>query len=150
MYRLLSVIVITVLFLGCGQKAEETTASEPMTEESNPLADYAGEWALQALSMDGDVLVELGMIATDSPDGWAMTFGHLSEPVPGSQVAAQGDSVSAAFGPYWSALQDQVMVSTTSVFKVSGDQLDGRFTAVYTNGEPPILHGRLTGSRVTE
>jgi hypothetical protein len=150
MYRLLSVIVVAALFLGCGQKAEETAASEPATEDSNPLADYAGEWTLQALSMDGDLLVEVGMIASDSPDGWGMTFGHLSEPVPGSQVTVQGDSVSVAFGPYSSALQDEVMVTTTSVIKVTGDQLNGRFTAVYTNGEPPILHGRLTGSRATE
>ena len=150
MYRFLSAIVIAVLVMGCGQKAEEQAATEPLVEEANPLADYAGEWALQALSMDGDLLVEVGMTATDAPNGWAMNFAHLSEPVPGNEVAVRGDSIVVAFGPYWSALQDQVMVTTTSVFKVDGDQIDGHFTAVYTSGDPAILNGRLMGTRVTE
>ena len=150
MYRFLSALTLSVLLIGCGQKAEESATPEPMVEEANPLADYAGEWTLQALTMDGDLLVELGMMATDSPEGWAMTFDHLSEPVPGSAVEMRGDSAVVDFGPYWSALQDEVMVTTTTVFKVDGDAVSGSFTAVYTNGDPPVLNGLLTGTRSSE
>ncbi len=148
MHRFLATILLAALFVGCGQKAEEPAASEPVVEEANPLAAYAGEWSLQALAQDSDdLLVELGMTATDSPDGWTMNFDHLSEPVPGSGVQVRGDSVMVTFGPYWSALQDQVMVTTSSVLHLEGDQLVGHFTATYTNGNPPVLNGRLVGTR---
>ena len=151
MHRFLTIILLAVVVVGCGQKAEEPAASEPVVEEANPLAAYAGEWSLQALAQDtDDVLVEVGMTASDSPDGWAMNFGHLSEPVPGNQVMAQGDSVMVTFGPYWSALQDEVMVTTSSVLRLEGDQLVGYFTATYTGGDPPVLNGRLVGTRASE
>ena len=148
MYRVLTLVVCGILFLGCGRPAEEQQATETEQQEVNPLAAFAGEWTLQAMPMDGDdVLVAVGMTATDNSDGWAMNFEHLSEPVPGQVLAVVGDSVTVSFGPYWSALRDEVMVTTRSVVAVSGDQMSGHFQAEYASGEPAVLHGRLQGAR---
>lgn len=139
-------LIVAGLLLGCGRTSDPESTSETATHEMGSLARYAGEWSLQALPMEGDsALVEFSMVATDNMDGWSIDFEHLAEPVPAQVTTTTGDSLSVAFGPYASALREDVVVSVESIMDIDGDQLTGIFTANYETGEP--LSGRIRGTR---
>ncbi|NNF56919.1 MAG: hypothetical protein HKN04_01635 [Rhodothermaceae bacterium] len=147
MRQFLSILTFA-LVLGCAQPEEPPVVDMP-DEPAQPAApSFAGDWTVQAMPLDSDsALVELGMTTADNTDGWSMQFDHLDEPVPASSVVIAGDSATVTVGPYSSALRDEVMVTTTSVIYVNGDDLMGRFSATYDDAESTVLEGRLRGTR---
>ncbi len=151
--RRTAVLGFLVLAVGCGsgedQPAPAAEMSEPEAPAATNLADFAGTWAMQAMTEAGDsVLVEYEMFATDGTDGWSITFPDR-EPIPANSVEAAGDSVIVHLGPFSSALRDNVMVSTVTVFRIVDGNLTGYFTATYdTEGEDQILNGLQAGQRI--
>ncbi len=144
MYRI-GVSLCAVLLVGCTSREQAAQMPEP---ETSVFAAYVGEWNLQAFSRDGgDPLVELGLMAGESAEEWSMIFDHLDAPVSAVSLTSSGDSVTVEFAPYRSALREGVMVTTTTVLHAHGDELSGRFSAVYASGEPKVLRGRLAGTR---
>ncbi|NNM07095.1 MAG: hypothetical protein HKO65_18530 [Gemmatimonadetes bacterium] len=104
---------------------------------------------MRAMTEAGDsVLVAYEMTATDGTDGWSITFPDR-EPIMAHTVEAAGDSVVVHLGPYPSALRDDVMVSTVTVFRMVDGSLAGYFTATYAaEGGDEILNGLQMGERI--
>ncbi|MDX1439181.1 MAG: hypothetical protein R3284_04685 [Rubricoccaceae bacterium] len=144
MHRFVGILALAVLW-GCGPNNDEPPPATPAEPEA---ASFAGSWSMEALPMEGDsVLVAFTMTATDSTSGWSITFDHLDEPVTAANVILDGESATVEMTPYPSALRDNSMVTTTSVFTVDGDAMTGQFTAEYDTGDPAVLEGRLRGVR---
>lgn len=95
------------------------------------LADMAGTWNMRTLNMAGDsVLVTYDIFATNDITGWTLTFPGRA-PIPVRVIEVAGDSVMIDAGPYDSALQHGVTVSTRFDMKLEGDRLTGLITAIY-------------------
>lgn len=95
------------------------------------LADMAGTWNMRTLNMAGDsVLVTYDIFATNDVTGWTLTFPGRA-PIPVRVIEVAGDSVIIDAGPYPSALQHGVTVSTRFDMKLEGDRLAGLIAAVY-------------------
>jgi hypothetical protein len=144
--RLPFLLVLGVL-AGCAQPDEPAaveTVDEPAAVE---VASFDGEWSMDAMPLDSDsVLVTSRLIASDSPDGWSLTFDHLDAPVPATEVSIDGETAIATFAPYASALREGVMVDTLrTTLRVGFTGLDGEFTAHYADGQ--VTNGRLRGYR---
>ena len=137
--RRFTLLCCMALLMACAPADEDDTLS---------LADVAGTWSMQALQQAGDsVIVTMEMTATDSYDGWAIAFAGR-DPITARVLAVEGDSIVSEFGPYESALRAGVMVTTTSVMRLDGDNLVGTFVARYATTEADsILRGRLQGVR---
>ena len=151
--RRLAVLGFLIAAAGCGsgqdQEAPETEMQEAAAPAGNPLADFAGTWAMQAMTESGDsVLIEYEMTAMAGTEGWTVTFPDR-DPIPAHIMDAQGDSVVIHLGPYPSALRDDVSVTTLTVSRIVDGRMVGYFTATYdTEGEDSVLKGRQQGERV--
>ena len=103
---------------------------------------------LEAYAPDGtDPLVAVLLKATDHADGWSAKFTHLEEAVPYNTVTMRGDTIVLTSVPYLSALREGQTVSTTTYLKVDGDNMSGRFEAMY-EGNPEMGHGTIKGEKV--
>lgn len=146
------ILGILLFAVACGggqdQQAQEAEMPQAEAPAAMSLADFAGTWTMQALTEAGDsVLVEYEMVATDSPDGWTITFPGR-EPITPSMVHLEGETLHINVGPYASALRDDVMVSTESVIRMVDGALEGEFVATYeTEGEDRLLRGLQRGRR---
>lgn len=110
------------------------------------LADLAGTWDVRAISEAGDT-VPYQLVATDSRQGWEMRA-EGRDPIPLQVVAVEGDSVVTRTAPYASMLREDVMVTVTSVMRLSGSRLAGTWVARYeTTGADSVLTGRAEGTR---
>ena len=151
--RRILVLVCLISVVGCGsgqdQEAPEAEMQEAAMPAANPLADFAGTWAMRAMTEEGDsTLIEYEMTATSDTEGWTVTFPDR-DPSPAQITEAQGDSVVIYLGPYPSALREDVSVSTVTVSRVVDGRMMGYFTATYeTDGEDSVLKGRQEGERV--
>jgi hypothetical protein len=135
------------LLVACAP-SDEQAAMETSEAPTIALGDVAGTWAMDALTETGDsAIVTMEMTATDSYDGWTITFTDR-DPIATRVIAVGGDSIVSEFGPYESALRAGVMVTTTSVIRLDGDNLVGTFMARYETTEADsILRGQLRGMR---
>jgi hypothetical protein len=128
-------------------------ADRPVEEEASDasmisLADVAGVWTMQAFADTGNTaLITYEMLATDSAEGWVVTFPDR-EPLPARLLPVEGDSMVIDVGPYESVLRQGVMVSTQSVFRLDDANLTGTFVARYeTTQADSLLRGRQQGTR---
>lgn len=120
-------LACVVLIAAC---ASRTIPPADVTE-SVSLADMAGTWNMRTLNMPGDsVLVTYEIFATNDVSGWTLTFSGR-DPIPVRVIEVSGDSVIIDAGPYPSALQHGVTVSTRFDMKLQGERLTGLITAVY-------------------
>jgi hypothetical protein len=148
----LPLLGILLVAVACGGGQDQEAGQTEMPEAEGPaaltLADFAGTWSMQALTESGDsVLVEYEMVATDSPEGWTITFPGR-DPVQAAMVHLEGETLHIDIGPYASALRDDVMVSTQSVIRMVDGALEGEFVATYeTEGEDSVLRGLQRGQR---
>lgn len=146
------ILGILMFAVACGggqdQQAEEAEMPQADAPAAMSLADFAGTWTMQAMTEAGDsVLVEYEMVATDSPDGWTITFPDR-EPITPSMVDLDVETLHIHVGPYSSALRDDVMVSTVSQVRMVDGALLGEFVATYeAEGEDTILRGMQRGTR---
>jgi hypothetical protein len=150
--KLTPIMGILLFTVACGggqdQPAQEAEMPQADAPAAMSLADFAGTWTMQAMTEAGDsVLVEYEMVATNSPDGWTITFPDR-EPITPSLVELEGETLHVHIGPYSSALRDDVMVSTVSQIRMVDGALLGEFVATYeTEGEDTILRGMQRGQR---
>jgi len=144
-----SLLYVMALAVACAP-AEEQPAAETEGMGTVSLADFAGTWTVNTLPESGDsVLLTYELNATDTPDGWTMTFPGR-EPLAMTGVMVEGDSMVGQLGPYESALRPGVMVTTQAVTRLEGGMLTGTFVARYaTSGADSVLRGRLHGMRKT-
>jgi len=121
------VLACVVLIAACASR----TISPADVSGGASLADMAGTWNMRTLNMAGDsVLVTYDIFATNDVSGWTLTFPGR-DPIPVRVIEVSGDSVIIDAGPYASALQQGVTVSTRFDMKLEGDRLAGLITAVY-------------------
>ena len=121
------VLACVVLIAACASR----TISPADVSGGASLADMAGTWNMRTLNMASDsVLVTYDIFATNDVSGWTLTFPGR-DPIPVRVIEVSGDSVIIDAGPYASALQQGVTVSTRFDMKLEGDRLAGLITAVY-------------------
>ena len=151
--RRTSVLACFIFAIGCGsgqdQEAPETGMQETAAPAATSLADFAGTWAMRAMTQAGDsVLIEYEMTATAGTEGWTVTFPER-DPLPAHIMEAVGDSVVLHVGPYPSALRDDVSVTTMTVTRIVNGRMVGYFTATYdTEGPDTVLNGLQEGERI--
>jgi hypothetical protein len=139
------VLVCAVLVTACaGGRIQQATDIAP----SVSLADMAGTWNMQTLNMAADsVLVTYDIFATNDVSGWTLTFPGR-DPIPVRVLEVAGDSVILDAGPYVSALQQGMTVSTRFDMELQGDSLAGLITAIYNLPEgPTTVPLRVRGRR---
>lgn len=137
-------LACVVLIAAC---ASRTIPPADVTS-SVSLADMAGTWNMRTLNMVGDsVLVTYDIFATNDVSGWTLTFPGRA-PIPVRVIEVAGDSVMIDAGPYPSALQHGVTVSTRFDMKLEGGRLTGRITAIYNLPQgPTTVPLRVEGTR---
>ena len=147
--RLFSITTLSLLLLaGCGEKNNTDYEATAEVEETNPLADYEGDWMTEAYAGDATEPASVTLLkATSSTDGWSIKFADRDEPVPSNSVVVQGDTVVSEWGPFPSSLREGQTVENMMVYmKVNGDMMSGRATALYSDSA--IVHLRMESKRV--
>lgn len=145
--RSVTLLCVVALAVGCAP-AEDQPAADMGDAATVSLADFAGTWTVSGTPEASDsVIVTYELTATDSRDGWTLTFPGR-DPIPMTVVMVDGDSVVSELGPYESALRPGVMVRTRAVSRLQGDMLTGTFVARYdTDAADSVLRGRQHGMR---
>jgi hypothetical protein len=113
------------------------------------LAPFAGRWNLRAVPEGvADTTPTLVVLeATASGTGWTMNSANRA-PVPVRVVAAGGDSIVTATGPYAALRRPGVQVSTRAVYRLREGRLIGRTVARYQSaGADSLLVLRVEGTR---
>jgi len=127
-----------------------STAATSTTAAPGPLnlADVAGKWNMKAVPMSGDTTSTTYVLtATANTSGWTITFPGRA-PIPLKQVSVDGDSIMLSAGPFESVRRKGVQVTTYSVARLQGGQLNGSTTAHYkTNRADSVLALTTTGTR---
>jgi hypothetical protein len=150
--RYLALICCAGLLIGCGgqqEAASDEMEGEAASMEMASLGDYAGTWQMQALTEAGDsVLVEYEMVATDSMDGWTITFPER-ETMPLRVISHEGGSLVTEVGPYESLFRPDVMVTTRMTSRLENGMLVGSFMATYdTEDADSTMSGQARGTKV--
>jgi hypothetical protein len=154
MNRLIALLSAAAL-IGCaGEQADSDTpeqAADMPGEEmaaTIALADVAGTWSLTAMrEADDSVITTYEMMATETTEGWTVTFPDR-DPMPAGVDLVDGDSIVIVMGPYESVLRAGVMVTVRSVAWLQDDMMTGTFTARYETTEADsIMQGRIEGTR---
>jgi hypothetical protein len=112
-----------------------------------PAADVNGTWDMRAVPTSGsDTTSTLYQVQAADGNWTLMLPGRDPMTV---QAVTDGDSIMVNNGPYESVRRAGVMVTTSSVFRVSGDQMTGNTVARYQGaGADSVLHLTVTGTRV--
>lgn len=134
---------VLVLFACAGQARSSMDVAPGVS-----LAAMAGTWNMRTLNMAGDsVLVTYDIFATNELSGWTLTFPGRA-PIPVRVMEVAGDSVVLDAGPYPSALQSGVTVSTRFDMQYQGNRLEGLITAIYNlPAGPSTVPLRVEGTR---
>ncbi|MEP6591944.1 MAG: hypothetical protein ABJC19_12255 [Gemmatimonadota bacterium] len=157
--RRVALLVSVVALAACGRKddtrsdstmttmASDSTTAPAATAATPAPESFAGEWDLSVMPMDNDsTLTTSHLSATATSTGWTMTLPGRP-PVP-LAVTFSGDSVMTIAPSYESVLRKGVMVSTSSVFRRNGNNLNGTTVAKYTTtGADSLMHLRSIGRR---
>lgn len=143
--------LMALILVACGppadKPAEDVMGEAPGGAETGlMLSDLAGTWDMRSTPEGKDTVITFQMVATGSPDGWALHFPGR-DPIP-LRVTAAGDSVLSEAGPFESVIRKGVQVSTRSVFKLENGKLMGRTTASYEGGgADSVLQLHIEGTR---
>jgi len=123
---------------------------DAMAPAALALADIAGRWTVRVMPEMGDsTLLTYELTATGETNGWSIKFPDRAETVPVRVMNVAGDSVMIETGPYQSALQKGVNVSTNGAWRMDSGKLVGRMTAHYavpTADSVRVL--RMEGTRI--
>lgn len=147
--RRLGLVVAAFLAAGCtpaDDTAEELPVDTAAAATAPAAADANGTWDMRAVPVSGDTTPTLFQLQV--ADGvWTLMLPNREPLV--AQVVADADSFMVDAGPYQSVRREGVMVSTHSVYRISGDQMAGSTVARYQNaGADSVLELRMTGTRV--
>lgn len=128
-----------------------TKKDEPAADTTAAIApgmNVAGKWTVRVMPDDRDTtLLVYSLEATNTNTGWRITLPDR-EPMDVRVVHIDSDSIVVENGPYSSALQPGVMVTTHSNVRLEGDKLVGRTIAGYqTTGADSLRVFRTEGVR---
>ncbi len=135
MSRVALLLVVPVL-ISCSKKdtapADTSAAMAPAAEAAAATTmNIAGKWSVNVMPEGKDSSLLIYMLeATNTKSGWKMTLPNR-QPMDIRVLAMDNDSVVVENGPYSSALQKGVMVTTHSAMHMEGDKLVGKTVAHY-------------------
>ena len=147
-----ALFLILPVVLACTKKDEPAAgpAGAASTEVVSAPAgmNLAGRWSVRVMPEDRDTTVIMYVLeATNTNTGWKMTLPNRN-PMDIRVIHMDSDSIVVENGPYSSALQRGVMVSTHSNVHLEGDKLVGRTLAHYqVNGPDSLRVFRTEGVR---
>jgi hypothetical protein len=131
-----------------GAASAPAAATAPAPAAATPM-NVAGKWTVNVMpeGKDSSVLVYT-LEATNDRTGWKMTLPNR-KPMDVRVTSMSNDSVVVENGPYSSALQKGVMVTTNSVMHMEGDKLVGKTIAHYSmKGPDSVRVLRTVGTRM--
>jgi len=129
MSRVALLLVLPVM-LACSKKeAPPADTMAVVTEAAAP--NVAGKWTVNVMPEGQDtVLLTYVLDATNDMTGWKLTFPGR-DPLDVRVISMDNDSIVIENGPYPSALQQGVMVTTHSNMRLDGDKVVGTTIARY-------------------
>ena len=143
--RRVALFSCAIAFVACTKAdtppADTTAAVAPVEPAPAPpapisLAAVAGKYAVTGKNEAGDsTLVTYELNATGDTTGWTLTFPNR-KPIPIHITSVAGDSIIMASGPYESAIQKGVMVTTNTVTRFQDGKLMSRTVAHYATKGP--------------
>jgi hypothetical protein len=142
--------ILAAAILAACTPADDTAEEMPADTAAAmtaPAADVNGTWDMRAVPTSGsDTTSTLYQVQAADGNWTLMLPGRDPMTV---QAVTDGDSIMVNNGPYESVRRAGVMVTTSSVFRVSGDQMTGNTVARYQGaGADSVLHLTVTGTRV--
>ncbi len=155
MSRVALLLVVPVL-ISCSKKdeapADTSAAMAPAPAAGAPAAttmNIAGKWSMNVMPEGKDSSLLIYMLqATNNKAGWKMTLPNR-QPMDIRVISLDNDSVVVENGPYSSALQAGVMVTTHSAMHMDGDKLVGKTVAHYAKKGPDSVRVlRTEGTRM--
>lgn len=138
--RRFTLLCCAVLAAGCAKPesnndvAADTVATlpAPPTPGEMSLNDVAGTWAMRVMAENKDtVLTTYRLWISQDTTNWQVKFDSRPDTIQVHMVAMAGDSLVASMGPYRSALRQDVMVTTQSVYRIQNGKLVGVSVAHY-------------------
>ncbi len=140
MSRVALLFVLPVL-LSCAKKDEAPAADTSAAMAPEPAAaatamNVAGKWSVNVMPEGKDSSLLIYMLeATNDKTGWKMTLPNR-QPMEVRVLSMDNDSIVVENGPYSSALQKGVNVTTHSNMHMEGDKLVGKTIAHYDKKGP--------------
>jgi glucose/arabinose dehydrogenase len=146
--RLGLVAVAASVVAACGGASDQTKqqAADTATTAAAPVPSFNGTWDMRSVPESGDTAPTVFQAKVEN-DVWTLLLPNRP-PIPATSMV-QGDSVIVDAGPYESVRRAGVQVTVHSVYRLSGDQLNGYSIAHYKNaGADSVLRLTSTGTRV--
>lgn len=150
-----ALLVVLPMLLACSKKDEtpvDTSAAmapapAPAAAAAAPM-NVAGKWTVKVMPEDKDTtLLTYVLDATNEMTGWKMTLPNRA-PMDLRVMSMDNDSIVVDNGPYSSALQKGVMVTTHSNMHMEGDKIVGKTIAHYNKKGPDSVRVlRTEGTR---
>lgn len=139
MSRAALLIVLPVL-ISCAKKDATPTDTAAMTpapaEAAATSMNVAGRWSVNVMPEGKDSSLLIYMLeATNNKTGWKMTLPNRQS-MDVRVISMDNDSIVTENGPYSSALQKGVQVTTHSSMHMEGDKIVGRTVAHYDKKGP--------------
>lgn len=149
-----ALLVVLPMLLACSKKDETPVdTSAAMAPAPAPAAaaapmNVAGKWTVKVMPEDKDTtLLTYVLDATNEMTGWKMTLPNR-QPMDLRVMSMDNDSIVVDNGPYSSALQKGVTVTTHSTMHMEGDKIVGKTIAHYnTKGPDSVRVLRTEGTR---
>lgn len=127
-----ALLLVLPVMLACSKKeAPPADTMAVATEAAAPAPNVAGKWTVNVMPEGKDtVLLTYALDATNDMTGWKITLPGR-EPMDLRVVSMDNDSIVIENGPYPSALQKGVNVTTHSNMRLDGDRIVGTTIARY-------------------
>jgi hypothetical protein len=143
------VVAAFMLVAACSPASDETAedqAADTAAMMATPASDVSGTWNMRSVPESGsDTTSTLYQIQV--ADGVYTLLLPNRDPVTAT-VVTEGDSIVMNAPPFQSVRRQGMTVSTQSVLRVNGDQLEGYTIARYQGaGADSVLRLRTTGTR---
>jgi hypothetical protein len=148
-----ALLLVLPILVACSKKDTATVdSSAAMVADTAPSAaaapNVAGKWSVKVMPEGNDSTLLIYMLdATNTTSGWKMTLPNR-EPMDIRVIHMDNDSIVVENGPYSSALQKNVMVTTHSNMHLDGDKIVGTTIAHYDKkGADSVRVLRTEGTR---
>jgi branched-chain amino acid transport system substrate-binding protein len=123
--------------------SEAARAGGPVT-----LADFAGEWTVEAVPESGAPTVTTFVLrASEAREGWSILYAPNRDPIPLRVIAFAGDSLVLESAPYMSGRRPGVRAVSRDVYRLVDGRLVGYSIGRYLAWPPHTLRLRLEGIR---
>ena len=141
-------VFAAALLLASCAPADDAAEEQPADSAAMPApaADASGTWDMRAVPETGDTTPVNFQLQVAG--GTYTLLLPNRDPIT-ARVTTEGDSILVDAGPYESVIRPGTQVSTHSVYRINGDQMDGYTIATYqTGGADSVLRLRSSGTRV--